>query len=144
VSPELLILLADAVLAMHAGFIAFVVVGQAAILVGIALRWRWVRGLWFRVLHLGAIGFVVLQAWLGVMCPLTVLEGSLRRAAGQAGYDELGFIATWLRRLIFFQAEPWVFTTAYTAFGALVVWTWWVAPPRRRRRSLGRTLRPPS
>jgi len=62
VSPELLILPADAVLAMHAGFIAFVVVGQAAILVGIALRWRWVRGLWFRVLHLGAIGFVVLIA----------------------------------------------------------------------------------
>jgi len=52
-------LLADAVLALHAAFVAFVVLGLVAILVGGALGWRWVRGPRFRALHLAAIVSVV-------------------------------------------------------------------------------------
>ena len=40
--------LADAVLAVHFAYVAFVVLGMAAILLGIALGWRWVRNFWFR------------------------------------------------------------------------------------------------
>ena len=32
------------------------------------------RHLWFRLAHLTAIAVVVLQAWFGVICPLTTLE----------------------------------------------------------------------
>lgn len=124
-------LLADAVLVVHALFVAFVVVGQVVILAGLALGWAWVRGWRFRVAHLVAIGIVVGQAWLGVLCPLTILENALRARAGEAGYGT-SFIQYWLHRVIFYEAEPWVFTAAYTAFGALVLATWaWGRPVRR-------------
>lgn len=121
---------ADAVLVTHALFVAFVVVGQILILAGLALGWRWVRDLRFRVAHLVAIAIVVAQAWLGVLCPLTVLENALRRRAGEATYAE-SFIGHWLHRLIFYDAEPWVFTAVYSVFGALVLLTWVLGAPRR-------------
>lgn len=122
--------LANLILVIHAGFIAYVVLGQLAILVGLALRQRWARNFWFRLSHLAAIGFVVVQTWLGAHCPLTIWENHLRRLAGQEPYRDGGFIANWLHWLIFFEAEPWVFNLAYTLFGALVLAVFLFAPPR--------------
>lgn len=132
-------LLADLVLIIHAAFIGFVVIGQLLIVVGGIRKWQWVRNLLFRLLHLAAIGIVVLQAWFGVICPLTSLEVHLRELAGQhALYGEAGFIAHWLHRVIFFSAPPWVFTVCYTAFGLLVVLSWIIiAPARKRSRAQG-------
>ncbi len=121
-------LLANAVLVLHVAFIAFVVFGLVAVLVGIPCRWRWTRRLWWRLTHLACIGVVIVQAWAGVMCPLTILENRLREAAGQDTYAT-GFIAHWLRRIIFFDAEPWAFTLVYTLFGGLVLVAWLMAPP---------------
>lgn len=123
-------LAADAVLVVHALFVAFVVVGQVLILAGLALGWRWVRNLRFRLAHLAAIGIVVLQAWLGVLCPLTILENALRRRAGEVAYAG-SFIGHWLHRVIYYDAEPWVFTVAYTAFALVVAVTWFAGRPVR-------------
>lgn len=123
--------LADAVLLIHALFVAFVVFGLALILLGLWLGWNWVRNFWFRMVHLAAIGIVVAQAWAGVLCPLTIWENALRRAAGQSGYTG-SFIQHWLHEVLFFDAEPWVFTAIYTAFGAAVVLTWVLGRPGRR------------
>jgi polyferredoxin len=76
---------------------------------------------------------VVLQAWLGELCPLTILESWLRVRAGQHGYPA-GFIAHWLHRLLYWEAPLWVFGLAYSAFGALVLLAWWRWPPRRHPR----------
>ena len=84
----------------------------------------------FRVAHLLAIGIVVLQSWLGIVCPLTTWEMNLRRAAGQQAYDGT-FISHWVGQLLYYQAPPWVFVTLYTLFGALVIFTWFRFPPRR-------------
>ncbi len=127
-SHELLIL-ADATLVAHGSFIVFVVGGQTLILMGWACGWCWVRGALFRIAHLLAIGVVVLQAWLRVPCPLTVLEQHLRTLAGDSVYDG-SFVAYWLHRLIFFDAPHWVFTTVYTLFGALVVLSFMGCPPK--------------
>lgn len=124
-------LLADAILAVHVGVVVFVVGGQLLILLGGPLGWGWVRGWWFRLLHLLLMAFIVVQTWLGELCPLTVWEQDLRRAAGQQGYSE-SFIEHWLSRLIFFEAPWWVFVAAYSGFFALVVLSWWRWPPRRR------------
>lgn len=123
--------LADAVLALHFGVVLFIVFGLVAILVGNARNWRWVNGWWFRVAHLAAIAVVALQAWLGQLCPLTVLESWLRVQAGSASYQK-SFIEHWLQRLLFFEAPFWVFTAAYTAFAVVVALAWWRFPPRRR------------
>jgi hypothetical protein len=125
--------LADAVLVLHVGFVVFVVVGLVLVVVGNLLGWRWVNGIGFRVAHLAAIGVVVAESWLGVMCPLTTLESWLRARAGAASYAG-DFIAHWLQRLLFWNAPAWVFTIAYTLFGLAVAATWWRFPPRSRRR----------
>ena len=127
-SPTWLLLAADGLLVIHALFIAFVVFGLLLIIAGMLGNWRWTRNPWFRLIHLGAIGFVVLQSWLGMICPLTTWENDLRQLAGQQGYAG-SFVQHWLHKLIFYQAEAWVFTLAYTAFGALVALAWYLAPP---------------
>lgn len=120
---------ADLVLAVHVLFVAFVVLGLAFILAGGLLRWSWVRNPWFRALHLAAIAIVVVQAWLGRICPLTTWEMALREKAGDAAYSG-SFVAHWLESILYFQAPPWVFTVAYSAFGTLVAVAWLLVRPR--------------
>jgi len=124
---------ADLVLIVHTGFIAFVLVGLIVTWIGIFRRWRWVRGFTFRATHMLAIAFVVLQAYFGIVCPLTILENNLRQRGGQLAYGGRGFIHYWLHNLIFFDAPGWVFTTCYTLFGLLVLGTLIFAPPMRPR-----------
>jgi len=83
-------LLADAVLVLHGLFIAWVVLG------GFAVWWR--AGLAW--LHLPAVVWGVWVECSGSLCPLTPLEQSLRRAAGQAGYEG-GFVEHYLGALIY-------------------------------------------
>ena len=129
-TQTLYLIAADAMLAMHVLFVAFVVVGLVLILAGGLLDWSWVRNRVFRIAHLVAIGIVVLQSWLGMICPLTIIEMELRARAGDATYAG-SFIAHWLETLLYYQAPAWVFAVCYTAFGALVVGSWFWVRPRR-------------
>jgi len=122
-------LLANLIALVHFAWVAFLVVGLLLILLGIAFRWRWVRNPWFRLVHLAMIAIVVGESLAGVPCPLTVWEHRLRVRAGQTSFDG-DFIAHWVHRLMFFEAEPWVFTVVYLAFGLAVLATLIVAPPR--------------
>jgi len=124
--------LADAILVIHFAFVVFVVVGFVLILAGLLARWSWIHNRLFRIAHLAAIGIVVLQAWFGQLCPLTIWENSLRRRAGQSDYDET-FVEHWLHEILFYQAEPWIFTAIYTAFGALVVLVWFLGRRSERK-----------
>jgi energy-converting hydrogenase Eha subunit A len=128
---SLVLLLADAVLALHLTFVAFVVLGLVAILLGKPLRWSWVRNVWFRVAHLVAIAVVVGQAWFGIVCPLTKVEMALRARAGDAVYSGT-FVSHWLEELLYYDAPAWVFVTGYTVFGLLVAASWLWVPPRGR------------
>jgi len=124
----LYLIAADAILLLHALFVAFVVGGLILVFTGRAAGWSWVRNPWFRVLHVAAIAVVVIQSWLNVICPLTTFEMSLRSRAGDATYTG-SFIAHWLETVLYFQAPAWVFMVCYTAFGTLVVASWfWVRP----------------
>ena len=119
---------ADILLVLHTGFVVFVVAGLALILIGGARGWTWVRNPCFRLAHIAAIGVVVLQAWLGRICPLTTWEMALRSKAGDATYAG-SFIAHWFQAILYYEAPMWVFAVCYTAFGALVVASWfWVRP----------------
>ena len=131
-SSELLFrLAADLVLVIHLGFVAFVVLGLILILLGGALGWSWVRNFWLRIAHLVAIGIVVAQVWLGVLCPLTVLEQWLRARAGQVSYEG-SFIAHWMGELLYWDWPGWVFGALYTGFGALVLASWFLVKPHKR------------
>ena len=122
-------ILADAVVIIHAAYVAFVVFGLVAILLGAAMNWRWTRSLAFRITHLAAIALVCLESIVGVICPLTSLEDSIRARSGAAQYQG-DFVAYWAHRMIFYNFSPWIFTTAYISFAILVAITFIAIPPR--------------
>ena len=121
-------LLADLILIVHFGFILWVVLGLVLILIGRPLGWRWVRNRWVRVAHLASIGFVVVQAWLGEICPLTTWESELRVKAGQQPYSDNGFIADHIQAIMFYSAPPHYFVIGYTLFGLLVAASFFLVP----------------
>jgi hypothetical protein len=132
--------LADLVLGVHVGVVAFVVGGLVLIWLGNALgargRLGFVNRIGFRLAHLVAIAVVVAESWLGIPCPLTTLEQGLRARAGAASPGaEQGFVADWLSRLLYYDAPTWVFTLAYSVFGLIVLATWRRFPPDRGGRS---------
>jgi hypothetical protein len=127
-SSTLLLFAADLVLLLHVLIVAFVVFGLLLILTGKVQVWGWVRNPWFRVMHLLAIGVVVLQSWFGALCPLTEFEMALRSQAGDTVYAGT-FISHWLETILYYQAPAWVFVVCYTAFGLVVIGSWfWVKP----------------
>ncbi len=123
-----MLLAADLLLVTHAFFVAFVIIGLLLILAGKFCSWGWVRNPWFRLAHLLGIGVVVLQSWLGIICPLTTWEMAFRARAGDTTYPG-SFVSHWLSSLLYYQAPEWVFAVSYTVFGSLVVASWfWVRP----------------
>ncbi|KWT73977.1 MULTISPECIES: DUF2784 domain-containing protein [unclassified Variovorax] len=86
-------LLADAVLLLHGLFIVFVLAGGA-------LVWRWPLA---ALLHLPAVAWAAWISWTGSDCPLTPLENTLRREAGDTGYEG-GFVQHYLLGVIYPEA----------------------------------------
>lgn len=126
-------ILADLIVILHAAYVGFVVLGFGAILLGVVLRWNWVRNLWFRAAHLAAIAVVAIKAIVGMVCPLTTFENWLRQKGGQARYPG-DFVGYWAHQLIFFEGPLWVFTVCYVAFALLVVAVFVFAPPGYQRK----------
>lgn len=122
-------LLADLTAIVHLAYILFVLAGQGLILIGWVRGWHWTRGRIFRMLHLAAIGLVVIEALSGIFCPLTLLENYLRVRSGDALYSS-SFIGYWTDALIYYTAPEWVFTLVYSVFFIVVVVTFIAYPPR--------------
>lgn len=122
--------LADGVVAVHLAYMAYIVLGQAAIVVAAPMRWQWARNPWFRLTHLLAIGVVVYEAVNNIPCPLTVWECQLREAGGVESSGET-FVGRLLRSLLFIQGMPPVFfTTMYIAALVVVLQGLVMYPPR--------------
>jgi hypothetical protein len=130
--------LADVILVVHSAIVAFCVGGELAILAGAVFKWKWIRNLPFRIAHLAMVLYVALEAILGISCPLTVWEYDLRAAAGQADLQNLSFVAQIIRKIIFYDFPPWVFTALYTGFGLLILLTFiFIRPGRKPRTAAG-------
>ncbi len=122
--------LADAVLVIHAAFVAFVLVGQLLIWIGWWRRWAFVRNFWFRAAHLASIGVVAVESLAGWVCPLTTWENKLRLLAGDGQRYEGSFIEHWLHRVMFFDLGATVFMIIYLAFFLVVALSLWLVPPK--------------
>jgi uncharacterized protein DUF2784 len=83
-------LLADAVVLLHLVFIVFALAGGVLVLFRGYIAW----------LHLPAVAWAAYAEFTATICPLTPLENSLRKQAGQEGYDG-GFVEHYLIPLIY-------------------------------------------
>ena len=123
-------LLADLLVLVHLLIVGFVIGGLVAIVVGAFRRWGWVRNPVFRLCHVAAIVFVATNAVAGVLCPLTQWEYALRDRAGQVVESDISFMGRLVREVIYYEAPPWAFTTAYVLFALVVIATLILVPPR--------------
>jgi hypothetical protein len=124
--------MANAILFLHAAFVAFVSGGLVAVWLGAFLRWQWVRNRRFRVLHAAAIAFVAIEALAGITCPLTRWEDALR---GNLRPD--GFVADWVSRLLYWDLPAAAFIALYCGWAALTALTWRWLPPRAPEKKRG-------
>lgn len=83
-------ILADLVVGLHLVFVVFVVAGGLLV-----LRWPKVA-----YLHIPAALWGAAIEFAGWVCPLTPLENSLRRQAGESGYST-GFIEHYLLPILY-------------------------------------------
>jgi hypothetical protein len=120
--------LADAVLLTHAVFVAWVVFGVLAV-------WRWPR---LAVLHLPALAWGIWIEVSGRVCPLTPLEVSLRREAGQSAYTG-GFIDHYVGGILYpaglTRGAQWTAAGLLVAVNVVVYGLLVVRAARRRRRA---------
>jgi uncharacterized protein DUF2784 len=120
-------LFADATMALHFAFVAFVAAGGLLVLRRPRLAW----------LHLPCSAYGALVEFFRWTCPLTPLENHLRRLGGRAGYAG-GFVERYLLPVIYPEPFPPWLSAALGVAVVLVngaVYAVLVARARRRRAS---------
>jgi hypothetical protein len=127
-------LAANAIVAFHFTYVMFVVIGELTIILGWIFNWKWIRNMPFRIIHFIATLTVAIQALVKVPCPLTVWEADLRELAGQTAERDITFVARLIRSLIFFDFPDWFFLMLYVGFGAIVLITLILVPPKIKRK----------
>ncbi len=118
--------LLDVILALHFGYVAFLVLGGF-------LAWRWPRVFWF---HVAATVWAVLIVAAWVDCPLTWAENWTRRQAGMAPVS--GFIDHYLTNVVY-PARYLQEVRLAVAFVVLVSWIGVYVRWRKRRRARAAT-----
>lgn len=123
--------LADLILVVHFLYVLFVVGSLPLIWLGAWLKLAFVRNRWFRYGHLAAIGFVVVESLIGMVCPLTAWEHALRQVE-----TDIGFLQHWIHKVMFYNVPESVLTAVYVLFAGLVAATFkWVPVDSRAKLS---------
>jgi hypothetical protein len=107
--------LADAVLALHLAYVAFIPLGGF-------ITWRRPGVVW---VHLAAVAVGVVSITIGFDCPLTTWEQSFRRRGGQRPYTN-GFVDHYLRGHVYPHGYEWAVQVIFAicivvAYAPLVV-----------------------
>jgi hypothetical protein len=117
---------ADLILIIHLAFVLFVALGGFLVLRRSRLMW----------LHLPAVVWGASSEFLGVICPLTPLETTLRELGGEIGYEG-DFIEHYIAALIYPSGLTRGVQIAL-GFGALLlnmaIYGYWLLRKRRSRR----------
>ena len=70
------------------------------------------------------MGFITLEAILGITCPLTIIENTLR----QIEYQQ-SFVANWVSELIYWDLPTYFFVSMYSTCFIWSLAFWKVCPP---------------
>jgi hypothetical protein len=123
-------LAADAIVLVHAAYVATVVGGLLLVLIGALCGWRWIRNFWFRIVHFLMIAVVAGEALTGIVCPLTQWESDLRVAGGE-GELPGSFVGRAVHAVMFYDLPEWLYTIVYGVFALAVLAALIWAPPER-------------
>ena len=135
------LLAADAILVLHFAFVAFVVLGLMITWIGYFFRLKFIRNAKFRVCHICAMGIVLVESLIGMICPLTEWENRLRIKGGEGRIYEASFIKKWIHKIMFYEFSEQTFMVIYILFFALVFFTFWFIPPQRKSKTESKKLK---
>ena len=116
---------ADLVLILHFCIVFFLAFGLVALPIGYLKNYSWTRNAKLRIAHMLLMGFVTLEASLGITCPLTVIENTLRQIEYQKS-----FVAYWLSRLIYWDLPAYFFVILYFSCFVWSLIFWKLHPPK--------------
>ena len=119
---------ADIVLVFHFCVVLFITTGFFLIPIGYKFRWRWVRNRKLRIVHCGMMVFVTLETLLGITCPLTSIENSLR-----AINRSKSFVGYWIEQIIYWDVPTQFFLFLYVLFLGWTFFIWKRCPPQNAR-----------
>ena len=91
-------LAADLVMIAHFLLAAFMTAGFVAIPIGYKFRWSWAQNRRLRICHASVMGFITAETIVGLTCPLTVLEHSLRGDS-----PPQSFVGYWIQRILYWD-----------------------------------------
>ena len=120
-----LILFANLVLIIHFSVVFFLVFGLVALPIGHLRNYSWTRNAKFRVAHMLLMGFITLEASLGITCPLTTIENALRKIEYQKS-----FVAYWVSRFIYWDLPTYSFMILYFFCFTWSLVFWKLHPPK--------------
>jgi hypothetical protein len=120
--------IADLVLVFHFCVVIFITFGLFLIPIGYEFGWGWVANTKLRIFHSGMIVFVTLETLLGITCPLTSIENSLRGI-----HQSKSFIGYWIKQIIYWDFPTHFFIILYCVllWGTLLMWK--LCPPRNTK-----------
>ena len=118
-------LISDIVLILHFCIVIFITLGFVLVPVGYTLNWEWLRNIKIRSLHLGLICLVALETFLGVNCPLTIIEIKLNNL----NYSKT-FIAYWISRVVYWDLPTQFFIVLYSLCVLWAILMWTIFPPK--------------
>lgn len=121
-------MIAALILAVHIAIIGFNLFGLIAVPLGAWRGWSWVHRPVWRLLHLGSLAVVALQAAFGRACFLTIWQAAAE--SGQRNPEPL--IMRWVNALVFWPLPLWVFGAIYLAVLAYALALLWCVPLSRR------------
>jgi hypothetical protein len=125
-------LLADLILYFHFLYVLGVLVPIPLIVIGSWYDWKWVRLLWLRRVHACMMLLVVLEAFIGMICPLTEWETAIRAKGPGGNIYPKGFIAALVAKLLFSDFELWVYTLLYIVTALIIIDLYILIPPKEK------------
>tara|TARA_B100000989_G_scaffold296164_1_gene278804 strand:+ start:2389 stop:2751 length:363 start_codon:yes stop_codon:yes gene_type:complete len=101
-------LLADLILIIHFFIIIFIISLFALVPYGYYRKWNWVSRKKIRYTHLFLMTLVTIESFIGIICPLTILENHLRGTI-----TNQSFLSKHLSKIIFFNFPSSFFLALY-------------------------------
>ena len=97
--------------ALAIGETIFITFGFFLIPIGYKFGWGWIANTKLRIFHSGMMAFVTLETLLGITCPLTSIENSLRGI-----HQSKSFIGYWVKQIIYWDFQTQFFIILYCIY----------------------------
>ena len=118
--------MADVVLISHFCVVFYVTFGLLILPIGYMFNWIWTRHRKMRLIHASFVGFITLEAVLGIACPLTQIEIYLRNIDFSQS-----FVSYWITELIYWDLPKAFFIILYLSCSSWSLLFWVIHPPMK-------------